>query len=246
MSNTLTQYELSRQFFDWTFENPHLIKPAHIAIYFFAMEHCNRLGWKEKFGLPTTMTMEAIGIKSYNTYKQSFDELVNWGFFKVVQKATNQYSAVIIALSKFNKAHNKAYTKALLKHDTKHTTKHSESTQQSIDSIDKPNNLITYNQEPNNQKEILFEDFWNIYKKKTGRLLAEQKWNKLKHEEKEIVMKHVPKYVNKTPDIKFRKDASTYLNQKTFLDEIENDTTSEPQTSNLTIQSDGRVIVPKG
>lgn len=98
----------------------------------------------------------------------------------------------------------------------------------------------------NPQKEILFEDFWNIYKKKTGRLLAEQKWNKLKHEEKEIVMKHVPKYVNKTPDIKFRKDASTYLNQKTFLDEIENDTTSEPQTSNLTIQSDGRVIVPKG
>ena len=29
-----TQYELSRQFFDWAFENPDLVKPSHIAVYF--------------------------------------------------------------------------------------------------------------------------------------------------------------------------------------------------------------------
>jgi len=147
-----TQYELSRQFFDWAFENPDLVKPSHIAVYFFAMEHCNRLGWKEKFGLPTTMSMEAIGIKSYNTYKNAFDDLVQWGFFKVIKKAINQYSAVIIALSKFNKAHNKAYNKALLKH----TSKHCSSTQQSTDSIDKPINHITFNQEPITGKQKNF------------------------------------------------------------------------------------------
>lgn len=232
MSNTLTQYELSRQFFDWAFENPHLVKPTHIAVYFFAMEHCNRLGWKEKFGLPTTMSMEAIGIKSYNTYKQSFDDLVEWGFFKVVQKATNQYSAVIIALSKFNKAHNKAYDKALTKHGTKHTTKHSESTQQSIDSIDKPitNNIITNNNITENQKEILFTDFWKAYQKAEGKIEAEKKWDKLTKQEKEAVMAHVPKYIQQTPDKKFRKHASSYLNQKTFLDEIESET-EKPKTT---------------
>jgi hypothetical protein len=144
-----TQYELSRQFFDWAFENPDLVKPVHIAVYFFAMEHCNRLGWKEKFGLPTTMSMEAIGIKSYKTYKVTFDELVQWGFIKVIKKASNQYSAVIIAMVKNTKAHTKAYTKATLKHAPKQVQSIDQSTCESTDSIDKPNN-----QEPNNHKPI--------------------------------------------------------------------------------------------
>lgn len=121
-----------RSFWDWSFENPEKIKPNHSAMYFFIIEHCNRLGWKSKFGLPTTMTMEAVGIKSYNTYKKTLDDLVNWGFVEMIEKSKNQYSANIIALSKFNKAHNKALDKALMKH----ATKQSESTQQSIDSID--------------------------------------------------------------------------------------------------------------
>jgi hypothetical protein len=57
-------------------------------------------------------------------------------------------------------------------------------------------------------------------------------------------MAHIPKYINQTPDKKFRKNASTYLNQKTFLDEIENET-PQPPTSNLSIQSDGSVKILK-
>ena len=145
--STITQYELSRQIFDWSFENPDLIKPIHIAIYFFAIEHCNRLGWKEKFGLPTSMVMEAIGVKSYKTYKVSFDELADWGFFKVVKKATNQYSAVIIALVKNTKAHTKALDKALIKHSTKHTPNHCSITDNLNVSIDKQYNNKQYNKE---------------------------------------------------------------------------------------------------
>lgn len=73
-------YNLSRNFFNWTFEHPHKVTPNHIALYFFCIEHCNRLGWKENFGLPTTMAKEAIGIRSYNTYKKTLDELVEFGF----------------------------------------------------------------------------------------------------------------------------------------------------------------------
>ena len=125
-------FKLSRQWFDWSFENPELIKPNHTALYFFIIEQCNRLGWKEKFGLPTTMAKEAIGIKSYNTYIETLNDLVVWGFITMIEKSKNQYSSNIVALSNFDKAHNKALDKALIKH----ASKQSESTGESISSID--------------------------------------------------------------------------------------------------------------
>ena len=125
-------FKLSRQWFDWSFENPELIKPNHTALYFFIIEQCNRLGWKENFGLPTTMSKEAIGIKSYNTYIDTLNDLVEWGFIKMIEKSKNQYSSNIVAISNFDIAHNKALDKALIKH----ASKQSESTGESIDSID--------------------------------------------------------------------------------------------------------------
>lgn len=125
----MNSYDLSRKFVDFSFENPSKIKPNHYALYFFAIEHCNRLGWKKEFGLPTTMTMEAIGIRSYNTYSVTFNDLVDFGFFNLVQRSTNQYSANIIALSNFNKALDKALDKAFIKHGSKQG--------ESIDSVDK-------------------------------------------------------------------------------------------------------------
>jgi uncharacterized phage protein (TIGR02220 family) len=136
----MNSYELSRNWFDWCFENPEKINPNHSALYFFCIEHCNRLGWKPKFGLPTTMAKEAIGIKSYNTYSNTLTNLVEWGFIEMLEKSKNQYSANIIALSNNDKALNKALDKALIKH----ATKQSESTSESISSIDKQ---ITINKE---------------------------------------------------------------------------------------------------
>ena len=130
-------YDLSRNFFNFSFENPEKIKPNHIAIYFFAVEHCNRLGWKEKFGFPTSMVLEATGIKSYSVYKKTFDELVEYNFFTVIEYSKNQYSSNIIALKENYKAHDKALDKALIKHTSKHMVKQCESTHQSIVSIDR-------------------------------------------------------------------------------------------------------------
>jgi len=125
----MNSYDLSRKWFDWTFENPERINPNHTALYFFIIEHCNRLGWKEKFGLPTTMAKEAIGIRSYNTYINTLNDLVQFGFVKLIEKSKNQYSSNIVALSNFDKAHDKALDKALIKHGTKQ--------RESIDSINK-------------------------------------------------------------------------------------------------------------
>lgn len=122
-------YELSRNFCDWAFENPDKIKPIHYAIYFFSIEHCNRLGWKERFGLPSQMVMEAIGVKNWRTYSSGLNDLVEYGFIDMIETSKNQYSSNIVAIVNFTKAPTKALDKALSKHSTKHS--------QSTVSIDK-------------------------------------------------------------------------------------------------------------
>jgi hypothetical protein len=278
-------YNLSRIWFDFAFSNPELIKPNHCALYFFAIEHCNRLGWKQKFGLPSAMAMEAIGIKSYHTYKATLLDLIDWGFIEMVEISKNQYSSNIIALANFDtandKANDKALDKALSKHSTKqmskHISKHSQSTYQSIDSINKQLNKEQLNKEPlnNTQKakaenptgfsEVLhedvfyqhrnqiaedflksknpevnlpatteivestnqttlwpsFEDFWQTYDKKRGdRDKIQKKWEKLKQAEKEAAMAYIPEYIKSQPDKQFRKDPATFLNNKSWNDEI--------------------------
>jgi len=137
----LTGYDLSRDWFDFCYENPEKITPTHTALYFFAIEHCNRLGWKPKFGLPTEMTKEAIGVKSTHTYIKVFNDIVSFGFFKLIEKSKNQYSSNIIALSK----NDKALYKALYKAQAKHYTKHEQSTIQSNDTINKLLNIELLN-----------------------------------------------------------------------------------------------------
>jgi hypothetical protein len=147
MEQRLNSYELSRVFFNWAFDNPEKIKPIHSAIYFFSIEHCNRLGWKQKFGLPSQMVMEAIGVKNWRTYSKGLSDLVDFGFIKMVETSKNQYSANIIAIVKNTKAPTKALDKALSKHLQKQS--------QSIVSIDKQ-----YNKE---QRTIKQEDIEYIY-----------------------------------------------------------------------------------
>ncbi|CAA7196837.1 hypothetical protein CHRY9293_02904 [Chryseobacterium potabilaquae] len=131
-------YDLSRKYWDFAFENPDKIKPNHTATYFFAIEHCNRLGWKEKFGFPTSMAMEAIGIKSYNTFIKTLKDLVDFGFIIMIEKSKNQYSSNIIALSNFNNTQHEALDKALIKHHIKQSESIAQSTGESNDSIDIP------------------------------------------------------------------------------------------------------------
>lgn len=147
--NNVNGYELSRNWFDFCFENPDIIKPVHSAIFFFAVEHCNRLGWKHKFGFPSQMAMEALGIKNWRTYSKALNDLVEFGFIEMIEVSRNQYSSNIIAIVKNTKAHTKALDKALQKHSTKQGTKHSTKQGQSTVSIDKQ-----YNKEQLNKEQL--------------------------------------------------------------------------------------------
>lgn len=154
----LSGYKLSSKWFDFCFENPEKIKPLHSAVYFFMIEHCNRLGMKEKFGLPTAMAMEAIGIKKWHSYKQAIDDLIEWGFIILIQKSKNQYSSTIISIISDNAydKKNKALDKAL----SKHGAKHGQSTRQSTGDIVKQENNTTINQDKNTEnKKYRMDEF---------------------------------------------------------------------------------------
>jgi hypothetical protein len=212
-------YSLSRNFWDYAYDNPDKIKPNHCALYFFIIEHCNRLGWKKKFGLPSMMSMEAIGIKSHNTYINTLNDLEEIGLIIVVERSKNQYSANIVALSNFDKAHSKALDKALIKHGTKQR----ESTVQSIDHIDIPiynNTNIQVYKSTSLQRESDFNFFWDCYNKKVDRSKSEKTWNKLSGNDIDNILSTIEDYVNANQDIKFRKNPSTYLNNKCWNDEI--------------------------
>ena len=63
--------------------------------------------------------MEAVGIKNWRTYSKVLNELVDFGFIKMIEISKNQYSSNIIAIVKNTKAPTKALDKALQKHSTK-------------------------------------------------------------------------------------------------------------------------------
>lgn len=115
----MNSYDLSRNFWNWAFDNPEKISPNHAAVYFFAVEHCNRLGWKKKFGFPSQMTMDAIGIKKHSTYIRYFNDLIEFGFFELIQKSSNQYSSNIISLTIATPKKGEAMDKAIVNHVAK-------------------------------------------------------------------------------------------------------------------------------
>ena len=208
----LNSYELSRAWFNYCFDNPEKIKPIHTAIYMFSIEHCNRLGWKEKFGFPSNMVMEAIGVKNWRTYSKALNDLVKWKFILMIETSKNQYSSNIIAIVKNTKAHTKALDKALLKHLQKQGTKQGQSTV----SIDKQE---TKNKEQLN-KEQEFDEFWDLYDKKINPTKCKPKFLKLSDKDRKLIMEYIPKYKLSQPEKKFRKDPLTFLNNYGWLDEI--------------------------
>ena len=149
----MNSYELSRAWFEFSFNNPEKINPTHSAIYFFAIEHCNRLGWKDKFGFPSQMVMEALGIKNWRTYTKHLNDLIDWGFIKLIEKSQNQYSSNIIAIVKNTISTTKSLDKALQKHSTKQS-----------------HTIVSINKQYNNKQVTM-----NNRKAEFNKLLAEHK-----------------------------------------------------------------------
>ena len=116
-------YTLTRQWFDFTFENPDLINTNHTALYFYIVDQRNRFWQKDKFWLPTLFTMEALSIRSKNTYYKIFNDLVSFWFIQIIQKSINQNTSNIIRLNNSANSKNKsALDLASIQHVSQHVS----------------------------------------------------------------------------------------------------------------------------
>ncbi len=70
------------------------------------------------------------------------------------------------------------------------------------------------------ETEYPFEIIWNMYGKDVGFAKCEKLYEKIKESDRAKIFEHVPKYVLSTPAVQYRKNFQTYLNQKSFNDEI--------------------------
>lgn len=68
---------------------------------------------------------------------------------------------------------------------------------------------------------VPFEFWWDEYKKKVGDIKKlRKKWSALKDDERLKAIDHTRQYVLSTPDKQYRKNPETYLNNKSWNDEI--------------------------
>ena len=65
-----------------------------------------------------------------------------------------------------------------------------------------------------------FNEFWGAYEKKKDRYKAEKIYNKLPEQDRQVIKDTIALYVQSTPEIKFRKFPCTYLNNRSWEDEI--------------------------
>jgi hypothetical protein len=88
-------------------------------------------------------------------------------------------------------------------------------------------------EEAHTKINIEFSVFWDLYDKKEDSKACKKKWENLSNDVREKIILHVPKYVASTPDVKFRKNPKTYLNNECWNDEVQ-ETKSQPDVKILT------------
>ena len=194
-------YNLLRDWFNFKFANPSKTKAIHSDFYCYLIDRWNRLGQKHEFGLPTSVTMEALGIGSYNTYKKTLNDLIEFGFVTIVSESKNQHQSKIIAISKNDKALDKALDEA-----------NNKATDKATDTIIKQKNNRT------KERNLLFDKFWVMYGKSSDKKKCKDKFILLSDSEIDLIFETLPIYLLKTPDVQYRKNPLTYINGKCWND----------------------------
>lgn len=67
---------------------------------------------------------------------------------------------------------------------------------------------------------LSFETAWEKYGKKGNRKTSEKRWNSLSAEKKKLALEKIPLYVLSKPDLQFRKNFETWINQECWNDRI--------------------------
>jgi hypothetical protein len=68
--------------------------------------------------------------------------------------------------------------------------------------------------------ELSFGSVWALYERKGNKKLSQRRWGALAKKAKLLALEHIQRYVEATPDLQYRKNFETYLNQEAWNDRI--------------------------
>lgn len=75
-----------------------------------------------------------------------------------------------------------------------------------------------------------FSEFWNDYDKKVDSKKCQGKWDKVSDDDRKKIKEYLPEYKKSTPEIRFRKNPSTFLNNECWNDPISSKSKSDTET----------------
>ena len=84
-------------------------------------------------------------------------------------------------------------------------------------------------EESKSESVLPFEVFWMMYQKKTDKKACEKAYARIPERERIKIKQHLPRYVESTPEVRYRKNPLTYLHRECWNDEIV--TQQEPQST---------------
>lgn len=85
-------------------------------------------------------------------------------------------------------------------------------------------------------EEFPFSDFWDLYDKKVDKPKCQKKYEKMSLKDRKAIFEYLPKYIQSQPDKQFRRNPLTFLNNRTWENEIVIDKRHEA-TSKCSINS---------
>lgn len=193
------------------------LQGAYKLLWLYICDDCDHAGiWQVDIDVAKIRIGEDINAKDalclFGDKVISFDNGTKWFIPSFIEfqypsglnPSNNAHSGVIRVLEKYNLLKNKPLTSPL---------------RESKD-MDKDMDMVM-DKDKEDKINIDFDVFWNLYDKKVGdKQKLIKKWANLKNEERELILIHIPKYKLAQPEKKYRKDPQTYLNNKSWNDEI--------------------------
>ena len=92
--------------------------------------------------------------------------------------------------------------------------------------------------------KIDFDFFWNSYGKKVGdRVKLKRKWDNLPYNDQLAALEYIPKYIESQPEKQYRKNPETFLNNKSWNDELIYKQTKVTGNKHLDTLSEGAAAI---
>lgn len=226
-------FEQIKAFYSWVFNEPEKARSSHISLYLFLLNQNNRANWVEWFKCPYDLAMHGARIGSKSTYYNCLNDLKEWKIIDY-QKGQNNFKAPLIKLFVLYKSVplSEQVTVPLSEPQTepqcvplpvpltgKKYKLLTDNIELIINNID---DVVCYlNDSFSDNKNLHFNNFWNLYPKKVAKSKCESKFKSLKNKDIEIIFKTLPDFIKYKPFPEYtHPNPLTYLNQERWNDEI--------------------------